>query len=234
MVWYQGESNAKDMGRAINYDYSLPKWCKHLRKEWERDDFYLLVVMLPRIGHVASEQRRFSLKEGDPGLDDPTWKYSWAYFREVQANILKLPHTGIVNTIDLGEVGNIHPADKGPVGERIAMLAAGDVNGMKILGDGPAFKGMKINGGEVTISYVNAMGLKTKDGKAPTGFWVAGKERKWAKAEAKIKGENVVLTCAEVAQPEAVRYAFAPAPAVNLVNEADLPARPFRTDRDRQ
>ena len=89
---------------------------------------------------------------------------------------------------------------------------------------------MKVNGSSITVSFDSAKGLKTKDGKAPTQFWLAGQNKEWHRAKAKIEGETVVLSADAVAKPVAVRYAFAAHPQPRLVNGAGLPAYPFRTD----
>ena len=143
---------------------------------------------------------------------------------------LDLPNVAVANTIDLGDIKNIHPNDKAPIGERLALLAARDTLGKKVEASGPVFNELKVRAGKVTVHFDYAKGLKTVGGQAPTGFWVAGKEGKWFSASAEIKAGQVVLHAEGCANPKYVRYAFAGKPAVNLVNEAGLPAYPFRTD----
>ncbi len=204
MVWYQGEANA---GRHAEYAQSLPLWLGRLRKEWGRDDFHLLAVMLPGYGDQ-----------------------SWPWFREVQLGILKAPHTSVANTIDLGDEKNIHPADKAPICERLALLARRDVYGEKIEAQGPVFKIADVKGNRVVIGFDHADGLKTTDGAAPAGFQIAGGDQNWQAATAVINGTTVEVAAEGLAAPEFVRYAFAGKPVVNLVNGAGLPAYPFRTD----
>ena len=218
LVWYQGEANAS---KPDLYAKSLPAWVKRLRKQWDRDDFHFLAVMLPGYGRVFSGNNK--------DVDYPD-NFSWAWFREAQMTVLDLPNTGVANTIDLGDAKNIHPKDKAPIGQRLAMLAARDVNGQDVVGDGPRFKGMAVNGSTVTVTFENALGLKTKDGKPPAQFWLAGKDQKWVKAKAQIKSQTIVVANDAIKQPVAVRYAFAGFPKVNLVNGAGFPAYPFRTD----
>ena len=141
-----------------------------------------------------------------------------------------LPHTGVANTIDLGDAQNIHPKDKAPIGKRLALLAAHDVNGKQVVARGPQFKDLTINDSTVTVSFEHAEGLKTKDGKAPAQFWLAGAEQEWVRASSEIQGDTVLLQADGLDQPVAVRYAFAGFPKVNLVNAAGLPAYPFRSD----
>ena len=83
----------------------------------------------------------------------------------------------------------------------------------------------------LVVHFDHATGLKTKDGKAPTGFWLADDSGKWSKADAIINDETIELSSPKVAEPKFVRYAFAGKPIVNLINEANLPAFPFRTDQ---
>lgn len=204
MVWYQGEANADKPGE---YAQSLPLWIKRLRSAWGRADFQFLIVMLPGFGDKA-----------------------WPLFREVQLGALKMPHTSVANTIDLGDEKNIHPADKAPVCERLALLARRDVYVEKIEAQGPVFKSAVVNGNRVVIEFDHADGLKTTDGGAPTGFLLAGSDQNWHPATATIQGNTMELAVASLAAPMYVRYAFTGKPAVNLVNGANLPACPFRTD----
>lgn len=204
LVWYQGEANAK---QPAQYAESLPLWIKRLRAEWGREDLHGLVVMLPGYGDE-----------------------SWPMFREVQMGVLKLPHTSIANTIDLGDAKNIHPADKAPVCERLALLARRDVYGETLEAQGPVFKSAVAKGSGMVIEFDHADGLKTTDGAAPSAFMLAGRDQVWHAATAVIKGAAVELSAEGLAEPAFVRYAFAGKPAVNLVNGAGLPAYPFRTD----
>lgn len=219
LVWYQGEANS---AKPELYAKSLPAWVKRLRHQWGRDDFHFLAVMLPRFGRIFSGDNK--------DVDFPN-NFSWAWFREAQSKVLELPATGVANTIDLGDAKDIHPRDKAPIGQRLALLAARDVNGQDIVAHGPQFKAMTIDGPHVTVSLSNAEGLKTIDGKAPSQFWLCGNDRKWLKATAEIKGASIILNANDLVQPVAVRYAFAGFPKVNLVNGVGLPAYPFRTDR---
>jgi sialate O-acetylesterase len=206
LVWYQGEANAD---KYADYAKSFPLWLARLRKEQGRDDFHLLAVMLPGFGNK-----------------------SWPCFREAQMGILKMPHTSVVNTIDLGDEKNIHPADKAPICERLVLLARRDVYGEKIEAQGPTFKAASVKGNQVVLEWCHADGLKTLDGAAPTGFQLAGSNNTWLPAKAVIKGQTVEVEAEALAAPLFVRYAFVGKPAVNLVNRSNLPATPFRTDQD--
>jgi len=218
LAWYQGEANGRE---PEQYAVSLPAWVKRLRAHWGRDDFHFLAVMLPGFGRVFGGENRDAEFANN---------FSWAWFREAQMGVLELPHTGVANTIDLGDAKNIHPRDKEPIGKRLALLAARDVNGQAIAAQGPTFSGMLVDGSTVVISFSEAKGLKTSDGAAPAQFWLAGEDRKWHRATAEIQGETVLLRAKPVSAPVAVRYAFAGFPKVNLINDAGLPVYPFRSD----
>ena len=218
LVWYQGEANA---GKPDAYAQSLPTWVSRIREHWGQDKFHFMAVMLPRFG------RLFGGENKDPAYPD---NFSWAWFREAQMKVLSLPNTAVANTIDLGDSKNIHPKDKGPIGERLALLAAREANGKKVVAHGPAIRDVVFENGAATVTFQHAAGLRTTDDKPPRAFWVAGADKQWHGAEATIRGETVHLTSSKVKEPVAVRYAFAGFPKVNLLNGAGLPAMPFRTD----
>lgn len=235
LVWYQGERNtqamtamsgknwiARNSGMLI-YGEVLKQWMQRYRQEWEREDFHFLIVMLPGYGKLLDLDKEMS-PENPAAL-------SWAWMRESQLRALELPHTAVANTIDLGDLKDIHPKDKLPVGQRLALLAARDTLGQKIEAQGPVMKTVETRENKLVVHFNHATGLKTRDGNAPTGFWLADDSGKWLPAVASIEGQTVVLNSPAVAKPRYVRYAFAGMPKVNLVNATDLPAYPFRTDR---
>jgi sialate O-acetylesterase len=130
--------------------------------------------------------------------------------------------------IDVGEL-SVHPRDKRSVGERLARVALAKTYGQSIEFSGPTFRGMRVVGDEVRLSFDHADGMRAK-GDALKGFAIAGPDQKFAWAEARVEGGEVVLRSAAVAKPVAVRYGWADNPACNLTNASGLPAVPFRTD----
>ena len=231
IVWYQGERNTQSMygdvkapwwsynSGMLKYGEVLKLWMQRYRKEWDRDDFEFLVVMLPGYAKDMLDE-----------AENPDTS-SWAWMRESQLQALDLPHTAVVNTIDLGDLKNIHPKDKLPIGQRLALLALQNVCGQDVVDKGPTVADVKVRRKGIRVSFNNAKGLKTVDGGKPTGFFLSTKEGEWYRAEATIVGETVELTCPELKNPLFVRYAFAGKPKVNLVNGVDLPTYPFRTDK---
>jgi sialate O-acetylesterase len=216
MVWYQGESNS---GRPLEYQQSLPIWITKLRELWKQPDFHFMAVMLPRYGRGANETT----------LDRPDTQ-SWNRFREAQCSILTMPHTNVANTIDLGDVKDIHPKDKAPIGLRLAKMVERDIHQKTLLGQGPLFQKVDYRGKQAIVHFDFVDQLKTTDGKSPKAFWLAGDNKKWHQAEASIQGQQIVLSSPAVSNPVAVRYAYAAFPEVNLVNGEGFPAYPFRSD----
>src|SRR5207244_8618075 len=133
---------------------------------------------------------------------------------------------------DADKPGDIHPKNKHDVGKRLALVALGKYYGKSdIVYAGPTYEGSKIEGNKVRIALKSAEGLTAKgnDGKV-MGFQIAGEDKKWSWADAKIEGNAVVVWSDQVQKPAAVRYAWSHNPVANLYNAAGLPAAPFRTD----
>lgn len=231
LVWYQGERNAFNFHdlpeepwyrRNIpitGYENALKLWVKRYRKEWQKEDMHFMVVMLP--GYAG---HKLKTKAERPDVE------SWAWMREAQLGVLELPHTSVVNTIDLGDVTNIHPKDKAPIGERLALLAQRDVLQRDVVAEGPVMKNVVLAGDHLKVSFSNGEGLSIEGGAAPEGFWITDDTQVWHPAVAAVKGETVILSSPDIEEPLYIRYAFAAMPKTNLVNGAGLPARPFRTD----
>ena len=237
LLWYQGERNTRYMQGMPelndknwfhrvcgikDYDEALQQWILKYREQWQDDDMYFMVVMLPGYGKGV---------EAKPAIDpeSPT-EPSWAWMRESQMAALQLPNVSVINTIDLGELKNIHPKDKLPIGQRAALLAAKHTLAQNVEAMGPVFKNAELKGHKMYVYFDHSEGLKTTDGQAPSGFWISDDSQRWVKAEAQIEGECVVLSSPEIKAPKYIRYAFAGKPTVNLINASNLPAYPFRTD----
>jgi len=210
-AWYQGESNGDD---PEHYQELLTGLISCWRQEWTMPDMPFCIVQL------ANFKTR---------VNTPIELKSWADLRDAQWRTAQtVSHTGMVTAIDVGEEG-IHPKDKITVGNRISRWAQAQVYGKQIEWSGPTFKSMKVDGGQAIITFDHAEGLKQK-GDALPSFAIAGSDHAFYAADGKVEGSTVVLTCAKVAEPVAVRYAWKFNPACALYNGDDLPALPFRTD----
>ncbi|MEI8197313.1 MAG: sialate O-acetylesterase [Phycisphaerae bacterium] len=226
VIWYQGEGNSD---KAKQYRFLFPLLIKDWRAHWGQGDFPFLFVQLPNINKAPTEPV--------PAHD------LWPGTREAQEVALTLPHTGMAVTIDVGDPYDVHGKDKIDVGQRLALVARHLVYGEKIVYTGPTYESMKVDGDKVRITFKNTgSGMEigvppwTPSGKIPPvaaelkGFAIAGADKKWVWAEARIVGDQVVVSSPKVTNPVAVRYGWADNPPCNLYNKEKLPAAPFRTD----
>jgi sialate O-acetylesterase len=158
---------------------------------------------------------------------------NWALLREAQLKTLSLPHTGMAVAIDIGEWNDVHPLYKKDVGKRLA-LAAQKVayHDDKVVYSGPIYESMKIEGGKVVVSFTNTGGGLAVRGDELRCFAIAGADKRFVWAKARIENDKVVVWSEQVPDPVAVRYAWADNPeGANLYNAEGLPASPYRTDK---
>ena len=133
-------------------------------------------------------------------------------------------------TIDTGDPNNLHPKDKRPVGERLALCALAKQYGQKVVYSGPTLASIERLPSSVRLRFAHADGGLVVKGAKLEEFEIAGEDRKWYWADARIQGGTVVVSSPSVPNPKEVRYAWQSNPAATLFNGAGLPAGPFRTD----
>lgn len=209
-IWYQGESNAS---RAYQYRTLFPIMIRNWRSAWGTVFPFYFVQLA-----------NWRARKDEPGESD------WAELREAQMMTLREPRTGMAVAIDIGDGDELHPRNKLDVGRRLAAWAFADSYGQKIVFSGPLFESFSIGGNKVRIKFKYGSGLKTSDGGPVKGFAIAGVDRRFVWAEARIEGDTVIVSSPAIEKPVAVRYAWADNPAVNLYNREGLPASPFRTE----
>jgi sialate O-acetylesterase len=211
VIWYQGESNAD---RPVQYRKLFPAMIGDWRRVWDEGDFPFLFVQLANWGIYQPHT-------------------NWPELREAQLETLSLPKTGMAVTIDIGDGSDIHPKDKQDVGYRLALAAQAIAYGRDVVYSGPIYESMAVEGDKIRLRFKYVYGglvAKVLYNSALRGFEIAGDDRKFVEAEAKIEGDTVVVQSGKVAHPVAVRYAWGMNPQCNLHNRAGLPAAPFRTD----
>jgi sialate O-acetylesterase len=225
IVWYQGESNA---GNASEYAKLQPAMIADWRNKWKEGNIPFLYVQLPGFGdynYLPSESQ-------------------WAVLREAQLQSLSVPNTAMAVAIDLGEWNDIHPDRKKPVGDRLALAAEKIAYGENIVYSGPLYQSSAIDGNKIIISFSHTgSGLifKSSDDSSYTsplpgdvegGFTIAGADKKFVWAKAKIEGDKVVVWSDQIKAPKYVRYAWADFPVnPNLYNKDGLPASPFEAGK---
>jgi sialate O-acetylesterase len=220
-TWYQGESNAS---AAYRYRRSFPLMIEDWRRQWDRDFMFLFV-----------ELANFTAPQANP-IELQTWPE----LREAQLMALRLPAVGVGTAVDIGDAGDIHPKNKQEVGRRLALWALANEYGLKLVCSGPLYRSMKVEDGAICISFDHVGGGLCAIPRATRpsgtklhalqGFAIAGADRKWFWADARIDGKTVVCSSPQVPIPVAVRYGWGDNPMLSLYNKEGLPASPFRTD----
>ncbi|WP_438481329.1 sialate O-acetylesterase [Oleiharenicola lentus] len=215
VLWYQGERNAAGPFTHF-YGVQLETLIADWRAHWG-EELYFAWVQIPRFQ-----------KEQTQPMEPKGWGVS---VRDEQRRTLKVPHTAMAITIDYGGVTDGHPTNKKDYAERLLLLPLHDVYGKNLAEwTGPLYRSMEKRGRELVLSFDHAAELRPKDGGELKGFAIAGADQKFVWAKTRIEGDQVIVWSDELAEPAAVRYAWASNPKVNLVNSAGLPASPFRTD----
>ena len=212
-IWYQGEQNSP---RGYQYRRLLPAMIADWRKLFAQGDFPFYIVSLPTF-----KQRSATPVDGD----------EWTETRESQAlTAASVPNTCLAVAIDTGDPDNIHAKVKQPVGERLALCALANYYGEEVVYSGPTLKSVDHLPGAIRLNCSHADGGLIVKGTKLEEFAIAGDDRKWYWADARIEGDSVLLSSPSVPNPKEARYAWQSNPNATFFNGAGLPAGPFRTD----
>ena len=210
VIWYQGESNSR-LSFAPLYARIFPALIADWRAQWRQGNFPFLYVQISNFESTPNE--------------------AWPFIREAQRRTLAVANTAMAVTIDVGDPTNVHPADKQTVGARLALAARALAYGENVEYSGPLFRQAAPESGGIRVWFDHAVGLAAK-GDDLQGFEIAGSDRRFVRANARVDGQTVVVSDPGVQDPRYVRYGWANAPVVNLYNSAGLPASPFSPERD--
>ncbi len=213
-IWYQGESN---IGRKDTYAERLKTMVELWRKEWKLGELpFYFVEIAPHDYNAPNDTFAALLRE-----------------QQFKAQSI-IPNSAMISTNDLVdsyESDNIHPKKKKDVGKRLAYLALNNTYGIKeIKSIGPSYKAMEVNSNKIILSFNNAEdGFNRLD--EMKGFEIAGKDKKFYPAEAKMINNNQIeVFSKKVTNPVAVRYGFKNYMPGNVKDLRELPLYPFRTD----
>jgi len=208
VIWYQGETNS-DPQRAPLYGKLFSTMIADWRKQWRQGEFPFLFVQISSFN--------------SPGE-------SWGMLRDQQRRTLAVANTAMAVSLDIGLPENVHPPDKQTVGARLALAAEAMAYGRGGEYTGPVFQQVTREDGKLRVYFDHVdKGLHAKGGPL-VGFEVAGKDGKFAPADAVIEGRTVVVSSAQVAEPVNVRYAWTGFTTANLYNSTDLPASTFTSE----
>ncbi len=212
VIWYQGESNAE---RPCEYRNLFSAMIEDWRKNWNQGSFPFLFVQLANFMEAPVQPK-------------PS---NWAMLREAQTRTLSVPNTAMAVTIDVGEWNDIHPLRKKEVGQRLAHAARVLAYGEDRCYSGPQYQSMQIHDNKIYITFKNTCGGLVAKGEPLKHFAIAGTDKHFVWANARITGDTVIVWNDTIQQPVAVRYAWADNPeGANLYNKEGYPAIPFRTD----
>lgn len=209
-IWYQGEAN---VSAAATYNTLFAAMIQSWRKDWNKEFPFYYVQIAPYSGYGADNENS-------------------ALLREAQTKTLSVPNTGMVITSDLVDnIKDIHPQMKKEVGLRLANYALAQTYGKKDRAyKSPTYQNMKVEKGKIRLFFNDAdKGLVTKDG-GPTEFYIAGEDKIFVPATAKIEGNTVLVWNKSIKNPVAVRFGFTNAAMPNLFSKEGLPVNSFRTD----
>lgn len=209
VIWYQGE---EDSYKANLYYKLFTRVIKNWREDFKNEELPFIFVQLPMFNEEAKD--------------------TWQIIRDTQLKVFKnTKNTGMVVTTDCGEKNNVHPKNKKPVGERLALLIREEIYKEKINGHSPIYKDYEILGDKIEISfdYVTSGDL-CSDGDEIKGFEIKGEDNKFYKAKAEIKDDKIIAWSDEVRSPKALRYGWENYIELNLFNKKGLPVSPFNTD----
>ena len=152
----------------------------------------------------------------------------WPDVRNAQRQALVLKNTGMAVTIDIGDPVDIHPKNKQEVGLRLSLAARAIAYGETLEYSGPLFRMQSPGDHALRLWFDHSKGLVAKGGDLK-GFEIAGSDRKYLPAQARIDGQSVVVSSSQVTGPVYVRYSWSDVPDGNLYNAAGLPASPFES-----
>ena len=206
-IWYQGEAN---VGRAEQYQRLFPAMIKDWRTQWNYDFPFYFVQIAPFQYHGNN----------DVSLDQSQ------KLREAQRHALKTKYTGMVVTLDIGNFNNIHPSNKQDVGRRLARLALANDYGKPIVPSGPLFKSLKVVEQKMILDFdYTGSGLMAKGDLL--GFEIAGTDKNYVYANAKIVDNKIELSASAISKPMYVRYGWKNKAVPSLFNIEGLPASSF-------
>jgi sialate O-acetylesterase len=216
VIWYQGESNVP---RAAQYAQTFPSLIADWRAQWHQ----------PRMPFYFVQLASFLPLERNNLVGS-----TWAELRDAQRQTARLAGTGMVVATDVGNANDIHPRNKQAIGLRLALQALKHAYSKRnIVADGPTYRALRVRGSKLELSFSevgSGLVAASSDG-VLRGFTVADDRRQFHSAQARIKGNKVIVSHPDISHPTAVRYGWVDNPEQsNLVNRSGLPASPFRTD----
>ena len=229
ILWYQGESNTeKREGGAALYRKLFPLLVESWRKRWVRPEPVFLYAQLS----AWEAHRRTNPLPDDFWKTQKKRKSEWAELREAQESALdRIPRSGMIVTLDIGDHSNIHPTNKITVAERFLREAMRLCYGQNTPRH-PRFRRAEPKGNTMRLFFSSTEGGLLPENTSIDNFEVAGEDAVYHPAKARTDGTTVLVQSAQVPHPRFVRYAWSNYPGgVKLLNKAGLPCGSFRSQQ---
>jgi len=208
-LWYQGETNSAP-DRAPYYKALFSALVGDWRSHFAQGNLPFLYVQISSFN--------------SPGED-------WGAVRDAQRRTLDVANTAMAVTLDIGNPTNVHPSDKQTVAARLALAARTVAYGESVVSTGPLYREATSELGSngtfsLRVWFDDAQGLTAK-GKPLTAFELAGADRRFIPATARIDGDTVLVNSPQIPHPMFVRFGWAGVVESNLYNASGLPASTF-------
>ena len=206
VIWYQGESNAENIDLHTQL---FPMLVNDWRLHWKKPEMPFYYVQLSSIKR-------------------PTW----GKFRDSQRQLLSIPHTGMAISSDVGHPTDVHPKQKWIIGTRLSKIALAKAYYRDIQYSGPLLDFVNVNQEKLEVHFKYGSGLKTTNGSEVKDIQIAGADKVFSAAKAKIKDEKLIVWSSEDIAPRFVRYGYTPYTEGNLMNQYNLPTSTFSNEID--
>ncbi len=130
-------------------------------------------------------------------------------------------------SLDVGNESDVHPKKKWIVGERLSKVALAKTYKKSIPFSGPLFDFVNIINNKLEVHFLYGDGLKTINEGPIKDIQIAGADKLFVKAEAKIIGNKLEVWSSEIENPRYIKYGYTPFTEANLLNKHNLPASTF-------
>lgn len=206
VLWYQGESNAQELDRVMEYAALQKLMIEDYRKLWKNENLPFYWVQLSSIDSISYKSQL------------------WPLFRDEQRKLLSIvKNGGMAVCSDIGAKNNVHPTNKKLVGERLANWALVQDYKKEILPSGPLPLKAVYNRNEIVISFLySGEQLSTNDSMSVRGFSIDEVHE----VGATIKGNKIIIPVTK--KPDYIYYGWKPYTDANLINSERLPASTFK------
>ncbi len=209
VTWYQGEANADNLELSLHYEEMLRMLITSWREKWGQPRLPFYFVQLPCWEN--NDNARF-----------------WHVNRQSMLNVLRsMPDVGMAVTADVGDIHDLHPTNKRPVGERLALWALAKTYGKPVIYSGPLVSRITTEGEKLRIQFDTCGSVLKLHGPAWADLEVAGADGLYFPASATLSDTEAVVASPSVSKPVAARYGWKFVFTPTLFNREGLPASPF-------